>query len=73
MWDPREMINAAIWGLMRGIEITAEPINQHGCVLEGTRAIRKPGQGGGGGCRPFKSVSGAEDGDLEIEYVSVKD
>lgn len=39
-----EMINGVMKELMRGIEITAKPINQHNCAYNDIGAIRNTGQ-----------------------------
>lgn len=48
-----EMIDGVMKELMRGIKITAEPINQHNCAYNDTGAISNTGhcagsRGGGG-------------------------
>lgn len=50
-----EMIDGVMKELMRGIKISAEPINQHNCAYNDTGAISNAGhctgsrRGGGGG------------------------
>lgn len=65
-----EMIDGVMKELMRGIKIAAEPINQHNCAYNDTRAISNTGQGAVGGGVVWGGTEWGRGTDMEVDTAS---